>query len=78
MADGTMALEKVGEITLPRRRNGWGIESAGMTTRRAPAVVENIEVVYNDVILVLRGLSLTVPKGAIVALLGARAASRRR
>ena len=28
--------------------------------------VNNIEVVYDDVILVLRGLSLAVPKGAIV------------
>ena len=32
--------------------------------------VNNIEVVYNDVILVLRGLSLQVPQGQIVALLG--------
>jgi branched-chain amino acid transport system ATP-binding protein len=39
----------------------------------APAFlsVNNIEVVYNDVILVLRGVSLEVPKGALVALLGA-------
>src|SRR6478752_2719659 len=36
--------------------------------------VRNIEVVYDDVILVLRGLSLDVPKGAIVALLGANGA----
>src|SRR5437588_6779138 len=33
--------------------------------------VRNIEVVYDDVILVLRGLSLEVPQGSIVALLGA-------
>src|ERR1700722_17423246 len=33
--------------------------------------VRNIEVVYDDVILVLRGLSLDVAKGSIVALLGA-------
>jgi branched-chain amino acid transport system ATP-binding protein len=36
--------------------------------------VRNIEVVYDDVILVLRGLSLEVPQGAVVALLGANGA----
>jgi branched-chain amino acid transport system ATP-binding protein len=38
--------------------------------------VNNIEVVYSSVILVLKGVSLTVPKGGIVALLGANGAGK--
>jgi branched-chain amino acid transport system ATP-binding protein len=34
-------------------------------------VVNNIEVIYDHVILVLRGVSLQIPEGGIVALLGA-------
>jgi branched-chain amino acid transport system ATP-binding protein len=38
--------------------------------------VRNLEVVYDDVALVLRGVSLAVPKGQIVALLGANGAGK--
>ena len=38
--------------------------------------VNNVEVIYNHVILVLRGVSLSVPKGGITALLGANGAGK--
>ena len=38
--------------------------------------VNNIEVIYNHVILVLKGVSLSVPRGGIVALLGANGAGK--
>jgi branched-chain amino acid transport system ATP-binding protein len=38
--------------------------------------VNNIEVIYNHVILVLKGVSLSVPKGGIIALLGGNVAGK--
>ncbi len=38
--------------------------------------VNNIEVIYDHVILVLKGVSLSVPEGGIVALLGANGAGK--
>ena len=38
--------------------------------------LNNLEAVYNDVILVLRGISLEVPDGSIIAFLGANGAGK--
>ncbi|MCR9126220.1 MAG: ABC transporter ATP-binding protein [Rhodobacteraceae bacterium] len=38
--------------------------------------ISNIEVIYNHVILVLKGVSLKVPKGGIIALLGGNGAGK--
>src|ERR1700726_898591 len=38
--------------------------------------VNNVEVIYNHVILVLKGVSLAVPEGGIVALLGGNGAGK--
>ncbi|RYF63965.1 MAG: ABC transporter ATP-binding protein [Comamonadaceae bacterium] len=47
-----------------------------MSEPRVILDVNGIEVIYNHVILVLKGVSLTVPEGSIVALLGGNGAGK--
>lgn len=48
----------------------------GAETKETVLEVNNIEVIYNHVILVLKGVSLSVPKGGITALLGGNGAGK--
>jgi branched-chain amino acid transport system ATP-binding protein len=50
--------------------------TTGAVASTALLVVNGIEVIYNHVILVLKGVSLTVPQGKIVALLGGNGAGK--
>lgn len=54
----------------------WGTRSVPQATYRQMLTLNNIEVIYSDVIQVLRGVSMEVPLGQIVALLGANGAGK--
>jgi len=58
------------------RSPAGGGAGAGGTPDRAMLRLNNIQVIYSNVILVLKGLSLEVPEGQIVALLGANGAGK--
>ncbi|MFZ4806140.1 MAG: ABC transporter ATP-binding protein [Hyphomicrobiaceae bacterium] len=54
-----------------------GTTTAAVEAAAKPILsLNNIEVIYDHVILVLKGVSLTVPKGGIVAILGANGAGK--
>src|SRR5690242_19986798 len=50
--------------------------AAAVAAATALLAVNNIEVIYNHVVLVLKGVSLAVPERGIVALLGANGAGK--
>src|SRR5258708_18451950 len=56
---------------MPRRAIVGAIPGAA-----ALVAVNNIEVIYNHVVLVLKGVSFAVPEGGVVALLGANGAGK--
>ncbi|MDQ3944593.1 MAG: ABC transporter ATP-binding protein [Actinomycetota bacterium] len=65
----------------PATASPGSLTDAGRAPQAAASVapvleVNNIEVIYEDVILVLRGLSLTVGEGQVVAVLGSNGAGK--
>jgi len=56
--------------------NNAATSTAPETQSESLLEVNNIEVIYNHVILVLKGVSLNVPKGGITALLGGNGAGK--
>ena len=60
-------------MTMPRTAGQAG---GGATATTGLLTLNNVEVIYDEVILVLRGLSLEVPQGKIIALLGSNGAGK--
>jgi branched-chain amino acid transport system ATP-binding protein len=59
-----------------KAENAMTVIASELETAAPILSVNNIEVIYDHVILVLKGVSLSVPKGGITALLGANGAGK--
>jgi branched-chain amino acid transport system ATP-binding protein len=67
-------MDRAGAILIP----GSDMNASSQTAPTAETILQlnNIEVVYNHVVLVLKGVSLSLAQGGIVALLGANGAGK--
>ncbi len=65
-----------GEKGAPKPRNELPLSETATAPAGPILDVVNIEVVYNSIALVLKGVSLNVPKAGVVALLGANGAGK--
>src|SRR5687768_7820976 len=75
-ADDQGAAPPGGPSHAPTRHMSVAETRASPEAARPILAVNNIEVIYDHVILVLKGVSLSVPAGGIVALLGANGAGK--
>ena len=60
----------------PRSRTGAASAAPAAPVTRAVLELTNLEVIYDEVILVLRGLSMVVGEGQVVTLLGSNGAGK--
>jgi len=72
--DGLRSGKKIGWDG--RQQQKSPLEVGALDTFEAILKINNIEVKYHEVILVLKGVSIEVPRGGIVALLGANGAGK--